>query len=123
MQTTLDKVLEKLDVMAGAPGGRNQTPHNPSSHSTPIGPSMNKNKGPASSVIIGSGPGDSNPSGGGAPSGPGGNGIVFGSLFQTNNNTGGGRYEFQHRKIDMPQFDGTDPDGWILQAERYFAIY
>ncbi|KAL4568635.1 hypothetical protein LXL04_024250 [Taraxacum kok-saghyz] len=23
----------------------------------------------------------------------------------------------------MPFFDGTDPDGWILQAERYFAIY
>lgn len=23
----------------------------------------------------------------------------------------------------MSAFDGTDPDGWVLQAERYFAIY
>ncbi|KAL4562596.1 hypothetical protein LXL04_026622 [Taraxacum kok-saghyz] len=23
----------------------------------------------------------------------------------------------------MPQFSGSDPDGWILQSERYFAIY
>lgn len=23
----------------------------------------------------------------------------------------------------MPSFDGTDPDGWILRAERYFGIY
>lgn len=23
----------------------------------------------------------------------------------------------------MPQFNGVDPDGWILQAEHYFAIY
>ncbi|KAL4558785.1 hypothetical protein LXL04_036987 [Taraxacum kok-saghyz] len=34
-----------------------------------------------------------------------------------------GRYEYRHRKVDMPAFNGTDPDGWILQAERYFAIY
>ncbi|KAL4560945.1 hypothetical protein LXL04_033102 [Taraxacum kok-saghyz] len=35
----------------------------------------------------------------------------------------GGRYKYRHRKIDMPQFSGSDPDGWILQSERYFAIY
>ncbi|KAL4568842.1 hypothetical protein LXL04_024459 [Taraxacum kok-saghyz] len=29
----------------------------------------------------------------------------------------------RHRKVDMPAFNGTDPDGWILQAERYFVIY
>ncbi|KAL4592966.1 hypothetical protein LXL04_005975 [Taraxacum kok-saghyz] len=23
----------------------------------------------------------------------------------------------------MPVFDGQDPNGWILQAERYFAVY
>lgn len=45
--------------------------------------------------------------------------MSFGSF----GDEGRGRYEYRHRKIDMPTFDGTDPDGWILQAERYFAIY
>ncbi|KAJ9555024.1 hypothetical protein OSB04_009638 [Centaurea solstitialis] len=26
------------------------------------------------------------------------------------------------RKLEMPTFDGTDPDGWILRAERYFNL-
>ncbi|KAJ9540003.1 hypothetical protein OSB04_026509 [Centaurea solstitialis] len=26
------------------------------------------------------------------------------------------------RKLEMPTFDGTDPDGWILRAERYFSL-
>lgn len=34
-------------------------------------------------------------------------------------NTGNWRY----RKLDLPQFDGTNPDDWILQAERYFSFY
>lgn len=74
-------------------------------------------------MISGTLPGRGGSGGLGGNGGPGGNGLVFGTLYQTNNNTGGGRYEFRHRKIDMPTFDGTDPDGWILQAERYFAIY
>lgn len=31
--------------------------------------------------------------------------------------------EYRHHKIDILMFDGTYPDGWILQAECYFAIY
>ncbi|KAL4567642.1 hypothetical protein LXL04_023231 [Taraxacum kok-saghyz] len=41
----------------------------------------------------------------------------------TDGKRGGRRYEYRHRNIDMPSFDGKDPDGWILQAERYFDIY
>ena len=28
----------------------------------------------------------------------------------------------QPRKLDLPTFDGTDPDAWIFRAERYFAV-
>lgn len=47
--------------------------------------------------------------------------LVFGSF--DGGNLGKGRYDYRQRKIDMTTFDGTDPDGWILQAECYFAIY
>lgn len=43
--------------------------------------------------------------------GGGGGGMV--------NNGGNWRY----RKLDLPVFDGTNPDGWILRAERYFSFY
>ncbi|KAL4575031.1 hypothetical protein LXL04_021871 [Taraxacum kok-saghyz] len=36
---------------------------------------------------------------------------------------GGACFEYRHRKVDMLTFDRKDPDGWILQAERYFTIY
>lgn len=36
---------------------------------------------------------------------------------------GRGKYDYRLRKIDMPSFDCTDPDRWILQVERYIAIY
>lgn len=26
------------------------------------------------------------------------------------------------RKLEIPAFDGKDPDGWILKAERYFTL-
>lgn len=35
----------------------------------------------------------------------------------------GHRGNWKYRKLDLPQFDGTNPDGWILRAERYFAFY
>lgn len=34
--------------------------------------------------------------------------------------TGG---NWKHRKLDMPMFDGSDPDGWILRGERFFDFY
>ena len=30
------------------------------------------------------------------------------------------RPDFRFRKLEMPLFDGTNPDGWILKAERFF---
>lgn len=27
------------------------------------------------------------------------------------------------KKLDLPIFDGSNPDGWILRAERYFHFY
>ncbi|TXG60193.1 hypothetical protein EZV62_014766 [Acer yangbiense] len=32
------------------------------------------------------------------------------------------RRDFRFRKLEMPVFDGTNPDGWILKAERYFSL-
>lgn len=37
--------------------------------------------------------------------------------------SGGGPGNWRYRKLDMPVFDGDDPDGWILRVERYFAFY
>lgn len=36
---------------------------------------------------------------------------------------GGGPGNWRYRKLDMPLFDGTDPDGWILRVDRYFNFY
>ena len=30
---------------------------------------------------------------------------------------------WKYRKLDMPIFEGNNPDGWILRAERYFLFY
>lgn len=35
----------------------------------------------------------------------------------------GGGGNWKYRKLDMPLFDGQDPDGWILRVERYFSFY
>lgn len=37
--------------------------------------------------------------------------------------TSGNGGNWRYRKLDLPQFDGTNPDGWILLAERYFTFY
>ncbi|KAL4571571.1 hypothetical protein LXL04_018332 [Taraxacum kok-saghyz] len=55
-------------------------------------------------------------SGGGLGGGPGG-GPGDGA-----GNAGGGT-NWRYRKLDMPLFDGSHPDGWILRAERYFSFY
>lgn len=36
---------------------------------------------------------------------------------------GPGQSNWKYRKLDMPVFDGSDPDGWILRVERYFGFY
>ena len=35
----------------------------------------------------------------------------------------GGQSNWRLRKLDLPLFDGTNPDGWILRAERFFHFY
>lgn len=37
--------------------------------------------------------------------------------------SGGGPGNWRYMKLDMPIFDGSDPDGWILRMERYFTFY
>nr|KAJ0228165.1 hypothetical protein LSAT_V11C100046520 [Lactuca sativa] len=54
--------------------------------------------------------------GGSGGSGDGGNG-------RTNNGEPTGGTNWRFRKLDMPLFDGENPDGWILRAERYFNFY
>ncbi|KAL6527965.1 hypothetical protein OROHE_014915 [Orobanche hederae] len=44
-----------------------------------------------------------------------------GGYYGYGGSNGGGNYRF--RKLDMPIFDGNNPDGWILRAERYFQFY
>lgn len=36
---------------------------------------------------------------------------------------GGPSSNWRYRKLDMPVFDGSDPDGWVLRVERYFNFY
>lgn len=36
---------------------------------------------------------------------------------------GGGGGRWKYRKLEMPLFEGTDPDGWILRGEKYFDFY
>lgn len=52
----------------------------------------------------------------GVRAGPGGGlGISNG---WNGNSRGGVNWRF--KRLDMPLFDGSNPDGWILRAERYF---
>ncbi|KAJ9542106.1 hypothetical protein OSB04_028612 [Centaurea solstitialis] len=46
-----------------------------------------------------------------------------GRLPKGSPNGGGGFTNWRFRKLDMPLFDGVNPDGWILRAERYFQFY
>lgn len=68
-----------------------------------------------SDVAGGYGQGDSGHGGsgqGGASQGGlsfNGSGLVFGTVNQNDGGRGGGRYEYRHKKIDMPTFDGKDP--------------
>ncbi|KAL4565224.1 hypothetical protein LXL04_029310 [Taraxacum kok-saghyz] len=81
-----------------------------------------RQKGIECSDVHGAGKNDGSGAGRGRPAN-----VEFNSgggfAFENGRNGGGGRYEYRHRKIDMPTFSEPDPDGWILQDERYFAIY
>ena len=34
----------------------------------------------------------------------------------------GNRHDFRLRRLEMPIFDESNPDGWILKAEGYFTL-
>ncbi|XP_021776460.1 uncharacterized protein LOC110740287 [Chenopodium quinoa] len=36
---------------------------------------------------------------------------------------GGGGGRWRHRKLEIPTFDGTEPDNWIIRTELYFEVY
>lgn len=60
-------------------------------------------------------------SGGGAGLGTG-SGMGLGPGY--GNGSGyGGKNSWRHKKLDLPLFNGTNPDGWILRAERFFNFY
>lgn len=51
-------------------------------------------------------------------------GDSFGGFGGGSGQSGGiNSSNWRYRKLDMPVFDGTDPDGWILRVERYFGFY
>lgn len=66
-----------------------------------------------------------------------GKGLVFGENSHTGRGSGGGPgggvslghpiigggANWRFKKLDMPGFDGNNPDGWILRAERYHNFY
>lgn len=33
------------------------------------------------------------------------------------------RHDFRFRKLDIPLFDGSNLDGWIMRAETYYAFH
>lgn len=59
----------------------------------------------------------------GAVKGSHGGGGGFGFGGGGSGGSGQGPGNWRYRKLDMPIFDGTDPDGWILRVERYFEFY
>lgn len=66
--------------------------------------------------------------GSGRGNGPGFGGVRSGSGGGAGSGSGGGsgfarRNSWRHKKLDMPLFDGTNLDGWILRAERFFSFY
>lgn len=52
--------------------------------------------------------------------GSGRTGLEVGGHTQTGC-SGGTNWRF--KKLDLPMFDGENPDGWILRAERFFNFY
>lgn len=64
-------------------------------------------------------------SGGGPGFGGYGLGTRVGSVFggQNGMENGNNRNSWRHKKLDMPFFDGSNPDGWILRTERFFNFY
>lgn len=52
-----------------------------------------------------------------------GSGYVGGHGGYSGGGSGGGPRNWRYRKLDIPVFDGNDPDGWILRVERYIVFY
>lgn len=52
----------------------------------------------------------------------GGSGGTSGYEWDKGGGYGGGG-TWRDRKWDMPRFEGADPDGWFLGAEKFFSFY
>lgn len=50
-------------------------------------------------------------------------GSKMGGAHYGGGGSGGGPGAWKYRKLDMPLFDGEDPDGWIMRVEKYFDFY
>lgn len=74
-----------------------------------LGAGSGVNGGDGSCPAYGSGYGSGYGVGSGSGGGPGFNGS--------------GRNSWRHKKLDLPLFDGNNPDGWILRAERFFKFH
>lgn len=93
-------------------------------------------KNTTSSIVGGTGPrsesegigsgGPLGPFGGGAHSSQRGRGGRDKERFDeetgrgSNENT---RSNWKYCKLDLPKFNGENPDGWILREERYFTFW
>jgi len=45
-----------------------------------------------------------------------------GRRAETEGGGGVGRTDVRGHRLEMPFFEGEDPDGWIFRAERYFSV-
>lgn len=61
--------------------------------------------------------------GDGSHGGRGSGGGLGGSIGGMGFSMSGAGTNWYFKKLDMPLFDGTNPDGWILRAERYHQFY
>ncbi|KAL4556341.1 hypothetical protein LXL04_038990 [Taraxacum kok-saghyz] len=103
---TLMKLIEKLESSGEGASG---IPNSGLSEANPTGWSfgtLGKNGGTGSGLPSGVGRGEPKPINVGLGFNHGGGFVYEGGRA--------GRFEYTHRKIDMPQFSGSDPDGWIL---------
>lgn len=52
-----------------------------------------------------------------------GSGRVYPEIGGNTHQSYTGSPNWRFKKLDLPTFEGTNPDGWILRAERYFKFY
>lgn len=48
--------------------------------------------------------------------------VERGRVFEKGKGGGGGDGNWKYKKMEMPLFEGNDPDCWILRSEKYFMV-